>query len=156
MAKYTELSEENKKLFSEVLNETSIPQHVIIETLGYDKAKKVCDLKKASDIMETLTDGVNFVMIINEDIFDQLSDDHQRIAIHDEIAGVVYDSEKDKIIVNKPDICTHSGILAKYGSDEVLTIKESIKSLYDAKKQREDEEKAARSEKRGKRKVFDN
>ena len=105
MGKYTELSEENKKLFNEVLNETSIPHHIIIETLGNDKQKRdACKINKGSDILETLTDGINFIVTINEGIFDELSDTHKKIALHESIAGISYNSERDSIKNEKADV----------------------------------------------------
>ena len=98
-----------------------------------------------------LTDGINFVVVVNEEIFDQLSDEQQRLIFHECLAGVGYDSEKDVITFDKPDFSTFTGLLEKFGHNDIIVLKESIKSLYDEKKQREEEEKAARKEKRKKK-----
>lgn len=150
MANYRELSEENKNLFEEVLNETSIPSWVSFGYLANDSQKDVYKINKASDVIEKLTDGINFVVIINEEIFDQLDHGQQKKIIHECLAGIVYDSEKDNIIFNKPDFLTYTGLLNKFGHEEIIKLKESIKSLYDLKKQKEEEEKAARKEKKKK------
>lgn len=144
MSKYIELSEENEKLFREVLNETNIPEWIVFKTLDNDKLKKkVCVIGKTNDIVKAISDGVDFTIIFNEEIFDGLTPVQQRIALHECLAGVSYDPEKDSITLTKEDIYTYSSILKKYGNDEVIALKESEKSLYDAKKAKEDQEKAA-------------
>jgi len=60
-------------------------------------------------------------------------------------------SDSDTVSLEKPDFNTHTGVLQKYGDQSVIQLHESIKSLFDAKKQREDEEKAATKGKRGRK-----
>jgi len=144
MANYRELSHENKELFNNVLDTTSIPTWVDFGLLANDKQKEISKIQKANDVYEILTDGINFVIIINEEIFDQLDDEQQKLVFQEELTGIVYDSEKDKIIYNKPDFTTYSDILTKYGHSDIITLKETIKSLYDQKKQKEQEEKEAK------------
>lgn len=150
MAKYVAISEENEKLFYEVLDETTIPQWVEIKVLGCEKQKEIYKISKASDILEVLTEGINFVVVINEGIFDQLTDEQQKMVLIECLAGVSFDSEKDVISLAKHDFTTHSGVLQRFGHEEIITLKESIKSLYDAKKEEEDRIKAERKSKRGK------
>lgn len=151
MANYRELSEENMNLFNEVLNQTSIPQWINFGFLANDRQKEVYTISKASDKIEMLTNGINFVIVVNEEIFDQLTDEQQRLVFHECLAGVGYDSEKDMITFDKPDFSTYTDLLEKFGHNDIIALKESIKSLYDEKKQREEEEKAARKEKRKKK-----
>jgi len=155
MANYRQLSDENIQLFEEVLNETSIPQWVLFGYLANDKQKEIYKINRASDVVEKLTDGINFVVIFNEEIFDQLSDEQQKLTIHECLAGIVYDSEKDAIVFNKPDFSTYTGLLNKYGHNDIISLKESIKSLFDIKKQKEEEEKAAKKEKNNKKNTSD-
>lgn len=151
MAKYTELSESNKELFKEVLEATSIPQYVLFEVLANNKQKQLYKISKASDVVERITDGIRFIIIFNEEIFDQLTDDQQKLVLQECLAGVTYDVSKDVVALNKPDFTSYRSILEQFGHEEVITLNETIKSLYDAKKQQEDEEKAARKTKRQKK-----
>jgi hypothetical protein len=50
----------------------------------------------------------------------------------------VYDSDKDKVCVNQPDVSTFSGVLRQYDIDTYLGIKESIVTLLEQKKIDED------------------
>jgi len=156
MAKLEKASDDVKLLFEEVREKTTIPQWVEIEVLCNNKQKNdPCKLFKANDLLEALTDrdgagGINFVVVINEEIFGQLPEDMQEIAIDECLAGVGV-SDKDVLTLEKPNFNTHTGVLAKYGDKPIIVLHESIKSLYDAKKQKEDEEKAQKKGKRGKK-----
>jgi hypothetical protein len=151
MAKIEKASQDVVELFDEVRNETSIPNWVMFEVLCNNKQKKdVCKIFKSSDILEVLTEGVNFVVIINEEILDTLPDELKRMAIMECITGVNV-SESDSLSLDKHDFNTYTGVLQRYGHEEIIKLHESIKSLYDNKKQKEDEEKAATKGKRGRK-----
>jgi hypothetical protein len=47
--------------------------------------------------------------------------------------------ENDKLVISKPDVVTFSGVLAKHTFDKWEALRESIKTLYAAEKQVEDE-----------------
>ena len=92
--------------------------------------------------------------MVNEDIFSELPEEMKKLAIDEVLAGVIV-SETDTVSLEKPDFSTYSGVLAKYGDSEVIKLKESVKSLYDAQKQKEDQEKRrTRRAREGERKVF--
>lgn len=150
MANYLEVSSETKKLFMSVLGNSSIPQFVEFELLCNNKQKQLYKIMKLNDLVETLTDGINFVIVINEEIFDELTDGQQKIALDECLAGI-HVNENDVISLEKPDFSTYTGVLEKYGHEDIIVLHESVKSLYDAKKQREEEEKAAKKGKRGRK-----
>lgn len=85
-------------------------------------------------------DDVN--IFLNEDIFHQLPDDLQKLAIVEALAGISYDYEKDVPVISKPDFLAYSGVIEKHSYDKVLVLKESIKSLYSKAKEDEDRIKA--------------
>jgi len=141
MAKIEKASEDVVNLFDEVKGKTSIPQWVMFELLCNDKQKELYKISKLNDVVEVLTEGVNFSVVFNEEILDGLPEDLQQMAIEECLAGVGV-SESDAISLDKPNFNTYTGVLQKFGHESVITLHESIKSLFDAKKQREDEEKA--------------
>ena len=152
MAKIEQASDDVKLLFEEVREQTSIPQWVEIEVYCDNKQKKKpCKLFKSNDLVEAMSEGKNFAVIINESIFDELPKDMQKLTIEECLAGVGI-SDSDVLSKESEDFNTHTGVLQKHGHAPIIALHESIKSLYDAKKQQEDEEKAARKEKRGKKK----
>ncbi len=150
MAKFEKASEDVVKLFDEVKEKTSIPHWIEFEVLSNGKQKKLYTIVKLNDLVETITEGVNFAVVFNEDILEQLTPEQQEMAIIECIAGVSV-NENDTVSLEKPNFSTHRGVLEKYGHESIITLHESIKSLFDSKKQKEDEEKAATKGKRGRK-----
>ena len=148
MAKLENASEILESLFDDVRDKTSIPHWVEFKVLCNNKQKELYRIVKTNDLVETLTEGLNFAVVINEEIFDQMPEDMQRMAVDECLAGVSV-SDSDAVSLEKPNFNTYTGVLHKYGDESVIRLKESIKSLFDAKKQKEDEEKAAKKAKRG-------
>lgn len=151
MRKLEEASEDVVKIFEEVLDGTTIPQWVEFKVLCNNKQKnEVCKLNKANEVIEVLTDGIAFIITINESIFDMLPDDLQRMEIDKCLAGVEV-SETDTLSKSKPDFFAHSGVIKKYGYDKLVVLKESIESLYIKQKEDEDALKVMTKGKRGRK-----
>jgi hypothetical protein len=150
MAKIEKASDDVKLLFEEVREETTIPQWVEFEVLSSNKQKDLYKIVKLNDIVETITEGLNFAVVFNEEILDQLPENMKKMAIAECLAGVCVD-ENDKVSLEKPNFSTYRGILEKYGHDPIIVLHESIKSLYDKRKQEADEAKAQKKGKRGKK-----
>ena len=142
MANFEEPSEELVKLFDGVRDKTTIPNWVEFKVLCNNKQKKApVKLIKANELVELLTEGLNFVVVVNEDIFNELPLDMQKMAIDECLAGVGV-SDTDTLSIEKPDFNTHTGVLKKYGHEPIVVLHESIKSVYVAQKEKEDESKA--------------
>jgi len=149
MAKIEKASEDVVNLFDGIRDKTSIPHWIQFEVLSNTKQKELYRIVKTNDIVEVLTEGVNFAVVFNEEILDELPTDMQEMAIMECLAGVSI-SESDTVSLEKPNFNTHTGVLQKYGHESIITLHESIKSLFDVKKQREDEEKAIKGKRRKK------
>jgi len=151
MAELKLAAKELELLFDEVRDKTSIPHWVEFKVLENNKQKELLKLVKANDLVVLLSEGLNFAVIVNVDIFTQLPEEMQMIAFDELLAGI-HVSDTDKLLVDKPDINTYSGVLAKYGDADIIKYHESVISLFDAKKQKEKEEKEAKqSTKRGRK-----
>lgn len=150
MAKIEKASEDVVNLFEGVRNETGIPHWVMFEVLSNNTQKELYKITKFNDVVEVLTEGVNFAVIFNEEILDELPAELQLMAIEECLAGVSV-SENDAISLEKPNFNTYTGVLQKFGHESVITLHESIKSLFDAKKQRDDELKSQTKGKRGRK-----
>ena len=149
--KFEKASEDVEKLFDEVRDKTSIPQWVEFKVLCNNKQKSdPCKLIKSNELVETLSEGVNFAVVINESIFCDLPEDMQRLKIDECLAGVGI-NENDVLSKESPDFNTYTGVLQKYGDEPIIRLHESIKSLYDKKKQEEAEAKAAKKGKKGRK-----
>jgi hypothetical protein len=150
MAKIEKASEDVVNLFEEVRQNTTIPHWIQFEILCNDKQKELYRITKSNDVVEVMTEGVNFAVVFNEEILDGLPVDMQQMAVEECLAGVSV-SESDAVSLNKPNFNTHTGLLQKFGHESVIGLHESIKSLFDEKKEREDEEKARTKGKRGRK-----
>lgn len=150
MTKLEEASSDVEKLFDEVRDNTSIPQWVEFRLLCNNKQKELCKIVKANELVQLLTEGLNFAVIVNEEILNGLPIPMKKVAFDEILAGVRI-SDSDAVSVEKPDFNTYTGVLAKYGDAEIIKLHESIKSLYDNKKQKDDEEKAVNKGKRSKK-----
>ena len=74
-------------------------------------------------------------IFVNEQIFEQLEDWQKVIVAEEALAGVYFDTEKDKLEIKKGDVETFSGLLSKYGYDRYEVVRESIKTLYQVEKE---------------------
>jgi len=147
MADFTEIKKEREdiqSIFDNALSDTSIPTFVRFRLLGNNKLKQLYKIQKLSDLYVTLSEGLNFAVVINEEIFDQLTDDMQVLMFEEVLNGVFVDMEHEKITLEQPDFSTYSGLLAKHGADNLIRYKESVKSLIEAKLQKEKDEKQAK------------
>ena len=88
MAKIEKASEDVVNLFEGVRNESTIPHWIMFELLSNDKQKELYKITKLNDVVEVLTDGVNFSVVFNEEILDGLPADLQQMAIEECLAGV--------------------------------------------------------------------
>ena len=141
MAKIEKASEDVVNRFEEIREKTSIPHWIQFEVFNNNKQKELYKINKTNDVTEVLTDGINFTVVFNEEILDGLPDDMKEMAVVECLTGVSI-SDSDAVSLEKPDFVTHTGVMKKYGDESVIRFKESVISLFDVKKQKEDEEKA--------------
>ena len=148
MAKFEEPFEDTQDLYNEVIKAAGLDQYVNITILVNNKAKELFKINKANDLLKHRT-GDDIIIVLNEKIFEGLTEEQRRIVIEESLASIHYDMENDKLIITKPDVVTFSGVLAKHTFDKWEALRESIKTLYAAEKQVEDE--AANATSKGKK-----
>ena len=134
MAEYSAIDPSTKEVFDDVILQADLTRFVKIKVIGDDKQKKIHDIKRVGELPKFLTgDDTEIVIVINEHIFFQLEDDQQRLVAEEAIAGIVFNSEKDKIEIKRPDVQAFSGVIQKFGYDKYDVVRESIKTLYEVK-----------------------
>lgn len=141
MAKYEEPFEDTTELFNQVISDAGLERYLTITVLVNNKAKEIFKVNKANELLKFRT-GDDIIIVINEKIFEGLTDDQKRIVVEEAIAYISYDTENDKVVITKPDFMAHSGILRKHTFATIEVVRESVKSLYDAEKETEDESEA--------------
>lgn len=137
MAKFEDVYEDTLEFFNQQINNSGIPAFIKIKILSNKNIKDFGSVSKTQDIVKFMTD-YDVVIQINEPIFDQLEELQKTYIVKDLLARIVYDMEKDKLVVNQPDVSTFSGVLRQYDIDTYLGIKESIVTLLEQKKIEED------------------
>lgn len=137
MAKFEDVYEDTLDFFNQQINNSGIPAFINIKILSNKNIKDFGSVSKTQDIVKFMTD-YDVVIQINEPIFDQLEELQKTYIVKDLLARIVYDMEKDKLVVNQPDVSTFSGVLRQYDIDTYLGIKESIVTLLEQKKIEED------------------
>jgi len=138
MAKYEQPFEDTQEIFDQVVSRTGLENYITITILSNNKSKKIFDVVKANELLKFRT-GDDVIIVLNEKIFEKLTDQQKLIVAEQALAYVSYDTENDKLVVTKPDFLEHTGILEKYGFDIINVLKESIKTLYQVEEQEEAE-----------------
>jgi len=141
MAKYEDVFEETQDLYNQVINQSTLGNSVNITILADNKAKDIFKVNKANDLLKFRT-GDDIIIVLNEKIFDQLTPEQRLIVVEESLGSISWDNDKDRLVITKPDVVTFSGVLAKHTFATWDTLRESIKTLYSAEKQAEDEAKA--------------
>lgn len=134
MAKYAEPFDETTQIFEDVIVKQQLDLNVNFKILADNRQKDIYKIFKANDLVKHMTNN-DVVIVVNEAIFDKLETTQQIMVAEEATAGIHYDLEKEKLVINKADVSTFSGLLRKYGYEKYETLRESIKSLYDADKE---------------------
>jgi hypothetical protein len=137
MAKFEEPFEDTKELFNSLITLADLNQSINIEVLVNNRQKEIYKLFKTNDLTRYKT-NVDVFLVINEMVFDQLSDEQKVIVADESLAGIHYDSEKEKLTLTKPDVSTYSGLLKKYGEKQYLELNELIKLIYSQERNTEE------------------
>lgn len=152
MAKFVEASEHISDLFENHRKESSIPLFVEFRYLHCPTQKVVYKISKLNPMLELITEGVNFTVVVNEEVFDKLSDQQQQILISECFAGVNV-SDTDAVSLEAPTFTTHASTLKKFGHVDVIETKETVDLIYKQMKDQADEAKAnSEPKKRGRKK----
>lgn len=141
MAKYEAPYDDTLDLYKALIEKAGLSNYINITVLADNKQKKIFTVKKCSELEKFKTnDDVN--IIINQNLLDQLQPEQIQIVMEESLAGIHYNTEKDKLEITNPDVITYSGVLAKYGFENWNILRESIISLQQSEKQQEDETEA--------------
>ncbi len=141
MAKFEQPFEDTKAIFDGVIVNSDLDRYVNIEVLVNNRQKEIYKPIKTNDLTKYKT-GVDVFLVINEKVFDQLSEVQKVIIADEALSGIHYDTEKDKLVVSKTDFTTYSGILRKYGAEQCIELKELVKLIYAQEKNSEVETEA--------------
>lgn len=139
--KLLQASPENFELFSSFFNNTTLSQVTTFALLNSPKLKfqnaglcgkvsKTSEITKHA-ITQNQSSIPDFVIIINEDVFDRLDKQSQVIIIEKLFAQVSFDYEKDVTTILTPDYQEFSDIILKYDFQALQAVRLAINSIYD-------------------------
>jgi hypothetical protein len=133
MAKFDEPFEDTQALYDEKIQAVGLDQFINITVVVNNTAKELFKVNKANDLLKYRT-GDDVLIVLNEKIFEQLTDAQKHIVVEDSLASIHFDTEKDRLIITKPDVIAYSGVLSKFTFETWNVVRESIKTLYAAEK----------------------
>lgn len=129
MAKFDEVFEDTQALFTNHTAEIDNLREVNIKILANNRLKEIGKVVKANDLLKHMT-SEDIIILLNERIFEQLDDEQKGMVVEELVASIYFDSEKEKVMLIKPDINTYSLLLRKHTYVKYESLHESIKALF--------------------------
>lgn len=137
MAKFDEVFEDTQALFSTLIANADLERFINVKVLANNKAKEIGKVVKANDLVKHMTNE-DVVIILNEKIFEQLTEEQKNMVAEELLASLSYDDEKGKLVISKPDVSSYSLLLRKYTYAKYEVLLESIKTLFSMEKEEAD------------------
>lgn len=123
-----------------------------LKIMSTAKSKDVIIVAKESAKTEFLSKSNDLIsVIVNENVLDRMPDESKNRIIEMYLSGIFYDSEKDKITVDKNPINLILNMRRKYGDDILNTIElvqMIMQELIEEEKEKKRQEKEAKKTKK--------
>ena len=117
MAKLREASDEAVQFVSEIVSMTELKDAVTFQVLFDDGLKRFAKVAKGNGVVEYLKEVSPVVVVyINEKLFNAFEYNERRMLLENELLGVSYDWEKEKLTVKQPDMALSSECWRRYGT----------------------------------------
>lgn len=143
MAKWIEVSDETVKAFDDVLLSILPEQYGVAVKIIVDNSQKtVIELKKVPP-MYKFSYGDDLIIIVNEAILDAMPPVEQNLYIQEQLSGVRFDAENDRLLIDKTDVNTYDGFIERHGYEKHKLLRLSVESLYELKKEQDLRDKEA-------------
>lgn len=151
MAKLFKLSEENEKFIMNVIYELGLDHQMNFELMGVNNAKELFKVSMTSQITEYLADKPQSVCItVYEEAFEMLDEKTKKLLVNDVLNNVVYDFEKDKVIIGVPTIKVTMSGRAKWGDDLINAAETGLLVMEQIEERRKEEKEMAKAAKKRK------
>ena len=150
MAKYSrELDEALEKKVKDLAGAAGLrEQGITIEPIALNSKKSYGEVIKANELVTLFTGDSDMVCVaINERLFLELDDQSQTVLIESLLSQIWYDSEKEKIMINKPELQVGLGMYHKYKEVAVQKLElayYTLQQLEERKKAEKEAKKAAK------------
>ena len=145
MGKLFKSSDYVEDIVRDEFSKTGLEPVISLKVISTTKAKEVIKVSKSSQETEFLTNDSNMVtIVVYEKAFERMDEKGQRTLAEGAVSCIEYDSEKDKISVDKSEGNMFHRMRHKY-DNSILDIFESASMAI---QQIEEEEKAEREAKK--------
>lgn len=154
MAKYSrDLDEALEKKVKELASAVGLREMgITIEPIRLNSKKSYGEVIKANELVTLFTGDADMVCIaLNEELFAELDDQSQTVLIEALLAQVSYDSEKEKIVITKPELNVGLGMYHKYKEVAVQKLElayYTLQQIEERKKEAKEAKKAAKAAKK--------
>jgi len=91
MAKFDEPHEETQELFTSQISEKRLDLNLNITIVVNNSAKEIFKVNKANELLRYRS-GDDVIIVLNEKIFDQLTDEQRKIVVEESLASIHFDS----------------------------------------------------------------
>ena len=153
MAKFFESSDYVVDLVRDKFSDCGLEAYGLnLKVISTVKAKDVIQVAKASATTEFLTKEDQIItVIVYEKAFEKLDDDGQALLVEGAISCISYDSEKDKILIDKSASALLHRMRHKYGNDVLDVFEAGDLAIKQIKKKKKEEKERLKQEKMEKR-----
>lgn len=153
MSKIFKTSDDIVELIENQFSETGLePYGINLKILSTVKSKELMTVAKESAKTEFLSKSKDLITItVYEALFDRLDDEAKNMLTEMYLSGVSYDSEKDKITVDKNPVNLILNMRRKYGDDilnKVELVYMVMQEMIEEEKERKRAEKEAKKARR--------
>lgn len=147
MGKFFKSSDDVIELIDGKFDECGLASYGLnLKVISTTKSKDLFSVSKESVKTEFLTSTIDLItVIVNENVFDRLDEDSKNMLIEMVLSGISYDSEKDKIFVDKNQINLILNMRRKYG-DVILDKIELVQHIFNEIAEEEREKKRIEKE----------
>ena len=149
MSKIFKTSDDIVELIENQFAETGLePYGINLKVLSTVKSKELMTVTKESAKTEYLSKSRDLITLtVYEALFDRLDDEAKNMLIEMYLSGVSYDSEKDKILVDKNPVNLILNMRRKYGDDilnKVELVQMVMQEMIEEEKEKKRQEKEAK------------
>ena len=153
MSKIFKTSDDIVELIENQFAETGLESYGLnLKVLSTVKAKELMTVTKESAKSEYLSKSRDLISItVFESLFDRLPDDAKEMLTEMYMSGISYDSEKDKITVDRNPVNLILNMRRKYGDDilnKVELVQLVMQEMVEEEKERKRQEKEAKKAKK--------
>ena len=155
--KLRKLSDETQELIDKLSKETGLIHKIEIKAFDVPSAKKLIEVKKLQPLGESILGREKVVgIIVYEEAFIRLTPEQQEMLMYDAFTSIKYDFDKDKVVIEAPQIAVTCGCRAKYGEklvDAAECAVLTIQQIIEEQKEEKERLKKERAEKRCQKKM---